>query len=50
MINLYTQEKYGVDHVARTCDCGNYEWKRAGVDPQGCKHVKAIRGYVNKNG
>ncbi len=26
-----------------TCECRDYEYRRAGKDPKGCKHVAALR-------
>ena len=48
--NSYSGEIYGVDVVARRCDCGNHEWKREGKDPHGCKHVRAVRRWIKENG
>ena len=25
------------------CDCGDFEFRRAGIDPAGCKHIRACR-------
>jgi hypothetical protein len=47
--NLYTRERYGIDHVSRTCDCGDQEWRREGKTPDPCKHVKAIRKWIKDN-
>jgi hypothetical protein len=30
------------DEHGIACDCPDYVWKREGLDPQGCKHVRAL--------
>src|SRR4051812_10686288 len=25
-----------------TCDCGDYQFRRDGIDPRGCKHLQAL--------
>jgi hypothetical protein len=25
------------------CDCGDYVYRKAGIDPLGCKHCKGLR-------
>jgi hypothetical protein len=25
-----------------TCDCGDYQFRREGIDPKGCKHIQAL--------
>lgn len=25
-----------------TCTCGDFTWRRDGLDPRGCKHVRAL--------
>jgi hypothetical protein len=32
------------DEHGIACDCPDYVWKREGLDPQGCKHVRALVG------
>ena len=49
MVNGYTRETYGVDHIARKCDCGDHEWRHEGNELEYCKHVKAIRNWVREN-
>jgi hypothetical protein len=28
-----------------TCDCGDYEFRREGLDAKGCKHIQALAHY-----
>jgi hypothetical protein len=28
-----------------TCDCPDFVYRRDGLDPLGCKHVRALRAY-----
>ena len=32
------------------CDCPDYQYARAGVDPMGCKHVRAIKAALSSAG
>jgi len=38
-------ESYHVAQTAHgaTCDCGDQEWRHAGRDDVGCKHIRACR-------
>jgi hypothetical protein len=47
--NLYNNERYGIDSTSRRCDCGDFEWRREGIDIGGCKHVKAIREWLKRH-
>ena len=28
-----------------TCDCGDFTFRREGIDPAGCKHVRALTAF-----
>lgn len=28
-----------------SCDCADFTYRREGIDPKGCKHIRALRAY-----
>lgn len=32
-------------HPYETCDCADFEYRREGKDPKGCKHILALRAF-----
>lgn len=39
----YVDHHVAVGEHGPTCDCGDFIFRRDGVDPAGCKHIRVLR-------
>ena len=42
-----TEYGISIEEQPWVCDCGDYTFRRANVDPKGCKHVAALRAALD---
>lgn len=39
----YVDHHVAVNEHGPSCDCGDFAFRRDGIDPRGCKHIRVLR-------